>query len=51
MKIKEAVLDYPDKIVRLSMSMHYGRADKQLVVAHGEKFDWRCGTASTVANN
>ena len=47
-EVKQAVLDYPDKIVRLSMSMHYGRADKQLQSPTEEKFDWRCGTASTV---
>lgn len=47
-EVKQAVLDYPGEIVRLSMSMHYGRADKQLQSPTGEKFDWRCGTASTV---
>ena len=30
------------------MSMHYGRADRQLVSPEGEKFDWRCGVVSTV---
>lgn len=47
-EIKEAVLEHNDKIVRMSMSMHYGRADRQLISPTGEKFDWRCGTASTV---
>lgn len=47
-EIKEAVDTHCDKTVRLSMSMHYGRADRQLVSPKGEKFDWRCGTASTV---
>ena len=46
-EVKQAVLDYPDKIVRLSMSMHYGRADKQLQ-SPTEKSLIRCGTASTV---
>ena len=30
------------------MAMHSGRADRQLESPTGEKFDWRCGTASTV---
>ena len=47
-EVKKAVLEQPDKIVRLSMSMHYGRADRQLESPTGEKFNWRCGTASTV---
>lgn len=47
-EIKKAVLEHNDKIVRMSMSMHYGRADRQLISPTGEKFDWRCGTASTV---
>lgn len=47
-EITKAVDEHSDKIVRLSMSMHYGRADRQLVSPKGEKFDWRCGTASTV---
>lgn len=38
-----------EKTVRLSMSMHYGRADRQLVSPTGEIFDWRCGVVSTVA--
>jgi len=46
-ELKEAVSSNPDKIVRLSMSMHYGRADRQLVSPEGEKFDWRCGVVST----
>lgn len=47
-ELLEAVKNNPDKIVRLSMSMHYGRADRQLVSPEGEKFDWRCGVVSTV---
>ena len=47
-EVKEAVLEHSDKTVRLSMSMHYGRADRQLESPTGEKFDWRCGTAGTV---
>jgi len=47
-EIKEAVLEHSDKTVRLSMSMHYGRADRQLVSPDGELFDWRCGVVSTV---
>jgi hypothetical protein len=45
---KQAVLDNPEKIVRLSMSMHYGRADRQLQSPTGEFFNWRCGTVCTV---
>ncbi len=47
-EIIEAVDEFSDKVIRMSMSMHYGRADRQLVSPTGEKFDWRCGTASTV---
>lgn len=43
-----AIEENKDKVVRLSMSMHYGRADVQLVSPTGELFDWRCGVASTV---
>lgn len=45
----ESVHKEEEKIVRLSMSMHYGRADRQLVSPKGELFDWRCGVASTVS--
>jgi len=44
----KAVLDFPEKIVRLSMSMHYGRADRQLQSPSGEMFNWRCGVVNTV---
>lgn len=47
-KLLETVRNNTDKIVRLSMSMHYGRADRQLVSPEGELFDWRCGVVSTV---
>lgn len=46
--IKSSVDMEDDKVVRLSMSMHYGRADRQLISPEGELFDWRCGVASTV---
>ena len=46
--IKRSVDMEEDKVVRLSMSMHYGRADRQLISPEGEFFDWRCGVASTV---
>lgn len=46
--IKRSVDMEDDKVVRLSMSMHYGRADRQLISPEGELFDWRCGVASTV---
>lgn len=46
--ILKAVDEHKDKVVRLSMSMHYGRADRQLVSPTGELFDWRCGVVSTV---
>lgn len=49
-EVIEAVDLHSDKVVRLSMSMHYGRADRQLQSDKGELFDWRCGTASTVGN-
>ena len=47
-ELLEAVEREKEKIVRLSMSMHYGRADRQLVSDKGELFDWRCGVVSTV---
>ena len=47
-ELLEVVKEEKEKIVRLSMSMHYGRADRQLVSPTGELFDWRCGIVSTV---
>jgi len=47
-ELLEVVEREKEKIVRLSMSMHYGRADRQLVSPTGELFDWRCGVVSTV---
>jgi len=47
-EVVEAVRKHKDKVVRLSMSMHYGRADRQLVSPDGKLFDWRCGVVSTV---
>jgi beta-1,4-mannosyl-glycoprotein beta-1,4-N-acetylglucosaminyltransferase len=47
-ELKKVIEDQEDKIVRLSMSMHYGRADRQLISPEGERFDWRCGVASSV---
>lgn len=35
-------------VVHLSMSMHYGRADKELVSPEGVPFDWRNPFVSTV---
>lgn len=37
-----------EQVVKLSMSMHYGRADKQLITPDGVLFDWRNAFASTV---
>lgn len=48
-ELMKVVKDNDEKIVRLSMSMHYGRADRQLVSPSRELFDWRCGVVSTVA--
>ena len=47
-RLQTAVDEHPDKAVRMSMSMHYGRADRQLVSDKGDIFDWRCGVVSTV---
>lgn len=38
-----------DSVVKLSMSMHYGRADRQLVTPDGAKFDWRNAFAAKVS--
>lgn len=35
-------------VIHLSMSMHYGRADKELVSPEGLPFDWRNAFVSTV---
>jgi len=51
-KLKELIellKDNEDSVVKLSMSMHYGRADRQLVTPEGAKFDWRNAFASTVS--
>jgi len=46
--LKSALLENPSKILGLSMSMHYGRADLQLFSPEGELFEWRCATVCTV---
>ena len=38
-ELLEVVKEEKEKIVRLSMSMHYGRADRQLVSPTGELFE------------
>jgi len=47
-ELVQVVNQEKDKVVRLSMSMHYGRADRQLMSPDGELFDWRCSVVSTV---
>ena len=49
-KIEEIkkVVNTSDKIVRPSMSMHYGRADRQLITPEGALFEWRSAFATTV---
>ena len=47
-EIKKAVEEEGESIVHLSMSMHYGRADKELVSPEGIPFDWRNAFVSTV---
>ena len=46
--LKDRIHEDPDKILGLSMSMHYGRADMQLSSPTGELFEWRCATVCTV---
>lgn len=46
--ISEVVRGAEDKIVKLSMSMHYGRADKQLITPDGKLHNWRNAFVSTV---
>lgn len=46
--LKEKLQANPEKILGLSMSMHYGRADKQLMSPSKELFEWKCGTVTTV---
>lgn len=48
-ELLKVVEEEKENVVRLSMSMHYGRADRQLVSPEGELFDWRCGVVNTVA--
>ena len=42
------VEENPGKVVKLSMSMHYGRADRQLITPDGSPFNWRNAFAATV---
>lgn len=46
--IKQRLTEAPEKILGLSMSMHYGRADRQLQSPTGELFEWKCSTICTV---
>lgn len=47
-ELKEAVRTSEGKPVKLSMSMHYGRADRQLITPDGKLHNWRNAFASTV---
>lgn len=46
--LKERLAADPEKILGLSMSMHYGRADRQLQSPTKELFEWKCATVCTV---
>jgi beta-1,4-mannosyl-glycoprotein beta-1,4-N-acetylglucosaminyltransferase len=46
--LKKQLIDSPDQIFGLEMSMHYGRADLQLCSPTGELFRWPCATVCTV---
>lgn len=45
----ETVKKNEGKITKLSMSMHYGRADRQLVTPDGTPFNWRNAFAASVS--
>lgn len=47
-ELKEVVCASEDRPVKLSMSMHYGRADRQLITPDGKLHNWRNAFASTV---
>jgi beta-1,4-mannosyl-glycoprotein beta-1,4-N-acetylglucosaminyltransferase len=47
-ELLEVVAQQKEKFVRLSMSMHYGRADRQLITPSGELHDWRNAVVTTV---
>lgn len=47
-ELKEVVNASEGKPVKLSMSMHYGRADRQLITPEGKLHNWRNAFASTV---
>ena len=47
-EIKKVVVDNESKVVKLSMSMHYGRADRQLITPEGKLHNWRNAFALTV---
>ena len=44
----ELVTKLKDPVVKLSMSMHYGRADRQLITPEGQLHNWRNAVVSTV---
>lgn len=46
--LKTCLEQDPRAVLGLSMSMHYGRADRQLCSPTGELFEWRCATVCTV---
>jgi hypothetical protein len=46
--LKEVVPASDGRPVKLSMSMHYGRADRQLITPDGKLHNWRNAFASTV---
>jgi len=47
-EIKKVVTENQGSVVKLSMSMHYGRADRQLITPDGKLHNWRNAFALTV---
>lgn len=48
--LKTVVYESDGRPVKLSMSMHYGRADRQLITPDGKLHNWRNAFASTVGS-
>jgi hypothetical protein len=42
--------EHRSSVIKLSMSMHYGRADRQLITPEGQLHNWRNAVVSTVGH-
>jgi len=50
LELLEVVEQNCESVIKLSMSMHYGRADRQLITPEGQLHNWRNAVVSTVGH-